>query len=167
MQQTNKDQRTWWLLAGVVAGVALSYLWPVETAQAVATDREERFAITTTESSPLQPEAVFVLDFLTGRLAGAALNPQSGAFTNFFFRVIGSDFGIDPTNKPKYVMIPGRAELTSGRGATSSTSVLYVGELTSGKVIAYRFPYRVSLKPMPPMPIEPLDQFTFREAIAE
>lgn len=167
MQQASQDRRTVWLLAGLAAGVALSYLWPVETAQAVATDREERFAIMTCDTGLGQPESVFVLDFLTGRLAGATLNQQTGTFTNFFYRVVAGDFGLDPTNKPKYVIMAGRADLTSGRGASTGASVLYIGELISGKVIAYRYPVRISRTPLPPVAIEPLDQFTFREAITE
>lgn len=167
VHSTNGDRRTWWLLAGVVIGAGLSSLWPVENLQAVATDREERFAIVTCETGLAQPESVFVLDFLTGRLAGGTLNQQTGTFTNFFFRMIASDFALDSTNKPKYVIIPGRADLTSQRGATNASSCLYVGELNSGKVIAYRFPIRVSRSPLPPVPLEPLDQFIFREAIAE
>ncbi|MDX1966140.1 MAG: hypothetical protein SFV23_03110 [Planctomycetaceae bacterium] len=167
MQRTKADQRTWWLLAGVVVGVGLSSLWPVETLQAVATDREERFAIITCDTGLAQPESVFVLDFLTGRLFGATLNQQTGTFTSTYFRIIAGDFQLDATSKPKYVVIPGRADLTSGRGATTGASVLYIGELNSGKVIAYRFPVRVSRTPLPTAAIEPLDQFTFREAVAQ
>lgn len=166
MQQGNRDRRTWWLLAGVGIGIALSSLWPAENLQAVATDREERFAIMTCETGLTQPESVFVLDFLTGRLAGGTLNQQSGLFTNFYFRMIAADFQLDATSKPKYVIIPGRADLTSGRGATTGASCLYVGELNSGKVIAYRFPVRISRTPLPPVALEPLDQFIFREALA-
>lgn len=164
MRRANEDRRTWWLLAGVVVGVGLSSLWPVEHAQAVATDREERFAIVTCDTGLQQPETVFVLDFLTGRLAGATLNPQSQKFTNFYFRMIGADFQLDATSKPKYVIIPGRSDLTSGRGATIGASSLYIGELNSGKVVAYGFPVRVSRTPLPPATIEPIDMFTFREA---
>ena len=166
MQQAH-DQRTWWLLAGVAIGVGLSWLWPMETVQAVATDREERFAISTTESGLAQPEAVFVLDFLTGRLTGAALNSQTANFTQFYFRMISADFALDANTKPKFVMIPGRADLVSGRGATNAAGVLYIAELNSGKVIAYRFPVRISQKPTPPQPLEPFATFPFREATTE
>ncbi len=166
MEQTRDDRRTWWLLAGVVIGVGLASLGRGENLHAVATDRDERFAITTCETGLAMPETVFVLDFLTGRLFGATLNQQTGTFTNSYFRMIAGDFQLDATNKPKYTIIPGRADLTSGRGTTSGASVIYIGELNSGKVIAYRFQVRISRTPLPTQPIEPLDQFMFREAVA-
>ncbi|MDZ4688029.1 MAG: hypothetical protein SH850_23390 [Planctomycetaceae bacterium] len=165
--QHPSDQRAWWLVAGVVIGVGLSYLWPLETAQGVATDREERFAICTTDSGIAQPESVFVLDFLTGRLTGATLNAQTATFTSFYFRMIGPDFLTDANAKPKFVIIPGRAELNSRGGTTTSPGVLYIAELTSGKVIAYRYTIRNSRTPLPPQPMEPFATFPFREATAE
>ncbi len=167
MAGQNTDRRTGWLLAGLVGGIALSYLWPAENVQAVATDREERFAIATTDTGLGAPESVFVLDFLTGRLVGATLNPQSATFTNFYARNITADFQSDAAAKPKFVMIPGRADLNSRGGATSSAGVLYIGELTSGKVIAYRFPYRTSRTALPVQPLEAFAFFPFREALAE
>lgn len=161
------DQRTWWLFAGVAIGVGLSYLWPMEHVQAVATDREERFAVATTESGLGQPESVFVLDFLTGRLAGATLNAQTAQFTSFYFRMISADFALDANTKPKFVMIPGRADLTGGRGITFGAGVIYIGELNSGKVIAYRFPVRINRAPVAPVPLEPFATFPFREATPE
>lgn len=167
MAGQNADRRTGWLLAGLVGGIALSYLWPAEHVQAVATDREERFAIATTDTGLGAPESVFVLDFLTGRLVGATLNQQTAQFTNFYARNIAADFQADASAKPKFVMIPGRADLNSRSGATTSAGVLYIGELTTGKVIAYRFPFRNSPKPLPIQPLEAFAFFPFREAIQE
>jgi len=136
--------------------------------QAVATDREERFAICTVDTGYSAPEAVFVLDFLTGRLVGACLNQQSGTFTNFFLRNVAADFAADGNMKPKFVLIPGRADLNSGRGTTSSSGVLYIGELNTGKVLAYRFAYRNSRTPLPPVQMELLPTFlSFREAATD
>uniref|UniRef100_A0A7C4LKF2 Uncharacterized protein n=1 Tax=Schlesneria paludicola TaxID=360056 RepID=A0A7C4LKF2_9PLAN len=170
MATTVRDHRLAWMLAGLCAGLALSYLWPVEEARAVATDREERFAIATTETGPGLAESVFVLDFLTGRMYGATLNQQANPpiFTNFYARNVAADFGIDGSSKPKFVMIPGRADaVASGRGSTVSTGVLYVGELNSGKVVCYRFSHRISRTPLPVVPLEPVAFFPFREATTE
>lgn len=164
--RASNDRRTWWLLAGVVIGVGLSSLWPAETVQAVATDREERFAIMTCESGLAMPETVFVLDFLTSRLYGATLNQQTRGFTSRYFRMIAGDFQLDPGNKPKYVIIPGRADLTSTRNITAGASVIYIGELNSGRVVAYWFPVRISTQLQPVQSIEPLDFFSFREAVS-
>jgi hypothetical protein len=164
-----RDPRAWWLMGGVLLGLALSSLWPVENLQATSTDRDsqDRFAIVTCETGLAAPESVFVLDFLTGRLAGATLNQQTRRFTNFYFRMLGADFGAAGETKPKYVIIPGRSDLSSDRGATIGAATLYIGELNSGKVIAYGFPIRLTRNPVPPVAIEPLDSFTFREAINE
>jgi hypothetical protein len=45
-----------------------------------------------------------------------------------------------------------------------ATGVIYVGELTSGKVAAYGFPYNDTAKPVGPFPLAPLHTFSFREA---
>src|SRR5689334_4178618 len=100
------DRRMVWLLLGVLAGIGLSALWPTEQVHAIATDRSDRFAVCTVDVGPGTPDAVFVLDFLTGRLTGAMLNPQSGIFTNFYFRNVAADFIIDPNAKAKYAIIP-------------------------------------------------------------
>lgn len=167
MTGQNIDRRTLWLLAGLVAGIGLSSFWPVEHVQAVATDREERFAIATSDTGFGAPETVFVLDFLTGRLVGATLNQQNGQFTNFYARQVAADFQTDTSAKMKYVMIPGRADLNSAAGKSTSTGVLYIGELTSGKVVAYRFPFRITRTPVPVQQIEAFAFFPFRDATTE
>lgn len=169
MQPRSKERRLMWMGIGLVAGLCLAYVWPHETAQAVSTDRDDRFAVCTVETQTQfgQPEAVFVLDFLTGRLTGAMLNQQSYAFTNFWFRNVAADFQLKAAAaaKAKYCIIPGNAYLTSASGATTSTGCVYVGELTSGKVVAYSFSVRVSKTPLPVMPMEPVAFFPFREAV--
>jgi hypothetical protein len=167
----NNERRLVWMGLGLVAGLCIAYCWPHETAQAVATDRDDRFAICTveTQTSFGQPEAVFVLDFLTGRLTGAMLNQQSGVFTNFYFRNIAGDFQLKATAaaKAKYAIIPGNAYLTTGSGVTLSTGVIYVAEMTSGKVVAYTFAIQNSKVPTPPQGLEPLAFFPFRDAAKE
>lgn len=174
MQPRSNERRLAWMAMGLMVGLCLAYFWPHEVAQAVATDRDERFAVCTVpvESSAGgfgNPEAVFVLDFLTGRLSGAMLNAQTGIFTNFWFRNIAADFQVqaDAAAKAKYVIIPGHANINSGRGATTASSVIYIGELTSGKIGAYKFNFRTSKTPLPVQPIEPFAYFPFREATQE
>lgn len=163
----NTDRRMVWLLAGVLVGLGLAQFWPAEELHALATDRSDRFAITAVNVGPGFPDAVFVLDFLTGRLTGALLNAQSGLFTNFYFRNIAQDFIVDPNAKAKYAMIPGVGVFNAAAAgnAQSSLGVLYIGELTSGKVIAYRFNYRNSAEPINEIitPI-PIASYPFREA---
>jgi hypothetical protein len=160
------DRRMVWLLVGVLAGLGLASFWPAEPVQALATDRSDRFAITTVDVGPGMPDAVFVLDFLTGRLTGALINSQSGVFTNFYFRNVASDFIVDPNAKAKYAMIPGVGVWNVAAGAAqSATGVLYIGELTSGKIVAYRFPYRNSPEPLGEVfTLQPFAFYSFREA---
>jgi len=154
-----------WLLTGVLAGLALASLWPTEQVHAIATDRSDRFAVTTVDVGPGTPDAVFVLDFLTGRLTGALLNPTSGVFTNFYFRNVAADFIVDPNVKAKYAMIPGAGVLNSGGGVTTASGVIYIGELASGKLVAYRFPFRNSREPLNDiLPLEPFAFYSFRDA---
>ena len=169
MQSRTSERRLAWMGMGLVAGLCLAYFWPHEMAHAVATDRSDRFAVCTIDVGFANPEAVFVLDFLTGRLQGAMLNQQTAMFTNFWARNIAADFQVksDSGAKAKYVIIPGRADLTSQGGITTATGVLYIGELTSGKVGVYRFPFRTSKQPLPVQPIEPFDYFPFREETRE
>lgn len=171
MLPRGNDRRLVWMGLGLVAGLCLAYCWPHETAQAVATDRDDKFAVCTveTQTSFGQPEAVFVLDFLTGRLSGAMLNQQSLSFTNFWFRNVAADFNLKPSAaaKAKYCIIPGNAYLTNAGGETLSSGVIYIGEMTSGKVICYSFAIRNSKTPLPVMTLQPTAFFPFREAVAE
>lgn len=161
------DPRVVWMAGGLVAGLALSHLWPAAPALAVATDSSDRMAICTVEVGQGNPEAVFVLDSLTGRLQGAMLNAQNAVFTNYFARQIAGDFRVDASAKPQYVMIPGRAELNSGQGVQVATGVIYVAELTTGRVIAYRFPFRTTREVLAPAPLDPFAFFPFREATTD
>lgn len=165
MNSMTADRRMVWLLTGVLAGLGLAALWPAEPVHAIATDRSDRFAICTVDVGPGTPDAVFVLDFLTGRLTGALLNPQSGIFTNFYFRNVAADFIVDPNTKAKYAMIPGAGVLNSGGGVTTASGVLYIGELSSGKLVAYRFPFRLSREPLADiLPLDPFAFYPFRDA---
>ena len=83
MQPNSNERRLVWMGMGLMAGLCLAYIWPHEMAHAVATDRDDRFAMCTVDVGFGNADAVFVLDFLTGRLQGAMLNQQTASFTNF------------------------------------------------------------------------------------
>ena len=54
---------------------------------------------------------------------------------------------------------------TVGGGVQSATGVVYIAELTSGKVMAYRFPYRNSPEKIAEVnPLIPMDAYPFRDA---
>jgi hypothetical protein len=156
-----------WLIFGVIGGLGMAYVWPHEHLHAGATDRDAKFAICTVETSPIAPDAVFVLDFNTGRLHGAMLSAQNQSFTNFWFANVATDFKVQKNGK--FTMIPGRGFLNAnagnqGDGQTMAIGVLYVGEVTSGVVGCYQFGYVNAQQPVPPRPLVPVDVFPFRES---
>ncbi len=110
-------------------------------AHASATDRYENFAIATGQLDN-DIEAVYFLDFLTGDLKAAALSLQTGKFNSFYEYNVLKDLEVDATKNPRYLMVTGVVNLRRQGGQLQpSTSVVYVAELTSGKVAAYMTPY--------------------------
>lgn len=164
MYQHGNDKRTVWLVIGLVAGLGIATLWPHEQAKAVATDRDAQFAMATCQVGAIDTlEAVFVLDFLTGSLKGAVLNRTNNSFTNFFFRDLPQDFGTDPKKEAHYCIVTGLAQLAAAGNIPPASSVVYVGELTTGKIICYGYAFRESATPMAPQPLIPVAQFPFRQ----
>lgn len=160
--------RMFWLVVGVVVGVCMAYVWPRERAFASTADRDSQFAMATCPVGGVigvtdQLDGVFVLDFLTGSLKGAALNRQARKFTAFYYRDLAKDFKVDPQAEPHYAFVSGTAQLGGAGGVTFAAGVLYVGELTSGKILCYAFPWQETNTPVPPVRIEPIDGFQFRE----
>ena len=164
MSLRSNERQLVWLLFGVIGGLCLAYFWPHEHVLASATDRDTKFAICTVDVGPGMPDAVFVLDLLTGKLYGGLLNPQAQAFTNFWVANVAVDFKV-PKNG-KFTMIPGSGLLNApagGGGAAIATGVIYIGEVTTGTVGCYRFNYVNSVNPLPPIPLQAVDSFQFRE----
>jgi hypothetical protein len=136
--------RNRWLWAGLglVGGLLLAGFWPQAPLHAIATDRSESFAMATGAMDD-NVEAVYFLDFLTGNLRAAALSKRTGKFNAFFQYNVNVDMGVDPSKNPRYMMVTGFADLvrqTGGR-VTPSRSVLYVAEVTTGKVAAFMVPW--------------------------
>ena len=158
------DGRMVWLSIGLVAGLCLAYVWPHEAAYAVTADRDSQFAMATVGVNLIDPiDGVFVLDFLTGSLRGAVLNRQRGIFTMFYYRNLAQDFKVDPQADPHYAFVTGAAQMAGQGGVTFSSGVIYVGELSSGKIACYAFPWRETQTPSPVIPLVPMDVFQFRE----
>lgn len=130
------------LLIGGLAGVLVGSYWPAPAAHGVATDRFDNFAIAT---GPLdnEVEAVYFLDFLTGDLKAAVLNINTATFTAFFSYNILQDLGIDPGKNPRYLMVTGVIDLrrVGGTNVRPGASVVYIAELTTGKIAAYAVPW--------------------------
>jgi len=167
MNRQPVDQRFVWLVVGVVAGLCLSYFWPHEPALADATDRNDKLAMTTSQVELTNDVgAIFVLDFLNGRLTGGVLSNRNGKFSHAYFRNVAADFGVKAGQQASYSIVPGRCSLPSQGRETMAKAVIYVAELSSGRVIGYGFTYNVG----PPgrkvaAELIPLDSFQFREAV--
>ncbi|HET6884560.1 MAG TPA: hypothetical protein VFI31_30680 [Pirellulales bacterium] len=130
-----------WLAGGVVIGLGLGMMWPQTPIHAVATDRVDNFALAT---GPLDDdtEALFYLDFLSGDLKATALSPIARKFFASFTANVNRDLGVDLAKNPKYLMVTGNSIFRRGGGQVQpGNSVVYVAELTSGKVAAYAVPW--------------------------
>ena len=122
------DNRSRWLVLGLVAGLGISYFWPHEPTYA-ATDRAAQFAITTCPVGGLVGisaafDGIFTLDFLTGDLKGAVLNLQQGKFNTFYYRNLAKDLELDPKTEAKYAFITGSGQLSGRGGVTLASGVI-------------------------------------------
>lgn len=156
-------ERWAWLSVGVLVGLAIASIWPHEPVAAASADRNQKFAMITTPCGGGN-EAVFVLDFLTGRLTGACLGRSRNGteFINFYARNVAEDFEVAGGNDPYYAISGGIAEIQGKGGAQWGSSAVYVSELNSGIVAAYAIPYRLSQTPTPAVPLVPLAKYPFR-----
>jgi len=156
-----------WLAIGLVGGLIVGGLWPQTPLHAVATDRLDSFAMAT---GPVDEdaEAVFFLDFLSGDLRAVVLGKQVGKFTAFFAHNVLNDLGVNPANNPRFMMVTGLNNLRRGAAHVAySRSLVYVAEVTTGKVAAYALPWTpVMHGPAAggPKPFIPLDVTRFRAA---
>lgn len=168
MQKVLAANRVAWLTGGLVLGLAIAYYWPHEPAYATTGDRDTQFSMVTIPvgvsaagiNDPM--DAVFILDFLTGQLKGAALNRQVGKFASFYFRDLSKDFEVDGDADPHYCMVSGYAQMPNQGGVAMASGMLYVGELTSGKVAGYSFPWRET-GTGGPVPLVPMDVFQWKQ----
>jgi len=154
-----------WLFIGIAVGLVLSGVWPETPLRAVATDRIDTFAVAT---GPVDEdcEAVFFLDFLTGDLRAVVLSKNTGKFTSFFSYNVLQDLGIDPAKNPRFMMVTGMVNLRRGPGhAGVGRSVVYISEVTTGKVAAYALPWTPQAHLTgAKAPFIPLDVTRFRAA---
>ncbi|VAX42467.1 hypothetical protein MNBD_PLANCTO02-1419 [hydrothermal vent metagenome] len=166
MQKILFNNRSAWIAFGLLAGVVISYIVPQQKAEAITTDRDSKFALATTKVNfETGIEGIFVLDFLTGQIKGSILDTKAGKFNHAYFRNVAVDFNIDPKAKPHYAIVSGKAPLRNLNGVSMAQSVIYVAELTSGKVLCYAYPYGTSRNKVAPVELVLLDGFQFREAI--
>lgn len=130
-----------WPLATLLVGLVAGALVPHAPLHAVATDHSDRFAIAT---GPLDDatEAIYYLDFATGDLRAAVISPVTRRFNAFFYANVVADMGIDLARNPKFLLVTGNTIFRPNAGALQpGNSVVYVAEVTSGKLVAYNVPW--------------------------
>jgi hypothetical protein len=138
-------QKLVWMAAGLVVGFVLGGFVGHSPLHAVATDRQENFAIATCPVNEDQ-EAVVFLDFLTGDLKATLFNtiqaePTVGVI---YSKNILADMAIDATKNPKFLMVTGRLQLRPQSQLQFGASVIYVAEVNSGKVGVFAMPYSLA-----------------------
>jgi hypothetical protein len=130
---------------GVMVGLMVGGVWPQTSLHAMATDRVDTYAIATGLVDE-DVEAVYFLDFLTGDLTAFVMGKQAGGFCGYFSFNVANHLGIDPVKNPRYMMVTGVASLRRGGSRMQlSRAVVYVAEVTSGKVGAYAVPWNPSM----------------------
>jgi len=144
MSDAYRTSRAAWLLAGTVLGLVISLLVPHAPLHATATERQDTFSMATGQVED-GVDAIYMLDFLTGDLTAAILNPQTRAFNSVYKRNIKEDLKVDAGKNPRFMMITGSADLRGGGGQNQfASSVLYVAELGSGNMGVYCLPFNAA-----------------------
>jgi hypothetical protein len=155
--------------AGALVMGAAAYFWPQPAIKAEVANGNDKFTMVTVplvETREL--EAVFVLNHLTGVLSGSAINVQTGKFGYSFLHNVAADFqASSKTPEPKYAIVSGPANLRSTGGGQPAFGVIYVGELSSGGVIAYGFQRPNTRNVGSVLPLIKLDYFKFSESIGQ
>jgi hypothetical protein len=153
---------------GLLAGILLSGAWPQTPLHATATDRTDSFAMASGLVDD-NVEAVYFLDFVTGDLNAVVMGRQSGHFTAYFKANVAADMGIDNAKNPRYMMVTGTADLRRASRLQYSEAVIYVAEVSTGKVAAYAIPWTQSLQQGGQgavQPLVPVASTRFRNGVA-
>ena len=170
MRSTMTSSRAACVAGGLIAGLAIAYLCPHVPTYATTADRDSQFMMVTVPvgnkavgiDDPI--DGVFILDFLTGQLKGAVMNRQAMRFTSYYMRNLADDFGVKGDEDPHYCIVSGYSQMPAGNGVTFASGVLFIGELTSGKVAAYSFPFNEAGSGGV-VPLTLLDAFQFKTPV--
>jgi len=130
---------------GLILGLHIQGIWPSVPLHASATHGIDKFAIATGLVDN-GVEALYFLDFLTGDMRAAVINPKTGRFNSFYTRNIALDFGGAGRNSG-YLLVTGSADMPRGTAQFQfARSVVYVAEASTGVVAAYTIPWNSSLQ---------------------
>ncbi len=154
------------IVIGLVIGLNIQGLWPSVPLHASATHGLDKFAIATGLVDD-RVEALYFLDYLTGDLRAAVINPKTGKFNAFFTRNIAADFG-GAGRGMGYLLVTGSANMPRGTANFQyANSIVYVADATTGQVAAYTIPWNSSLHAAGKTQygeFQPLDTQPFRTA---
>lgn len=137
------------VLVGLLVGIVSQRLLPDTPVHATATEGLDNFAVATGLADQ-QIEAVYFLDYLTGELKCAVINPKNGKFGAFFSYNAAADFrqaGAAAAGA-KYLLVTGVADMPVPRGGGNNQlgkSIVYIAEANSGIVAAYTIQWNPSL----------------------
>ncbi len=142
--KTWTQNRFTWLAAGALIGLVVGLnaagLWPSIPLHATATHGLDKFAIATGLVDD-SVEAIYFLDFLTGDLRAAVVNPKTGKFNALYTRNIATDFGQVGAGA-RYLIVTGYADMPRGRANFQfAKSIVYVAEASTGVIAAYTIPW--------------------------
>jgi hypothetical protein len=131
------------IVIGLVVGLNMAGLWPSIPLHATATHGIDKFAIATGLVDDTV-EALYFLDFLTGDMRAAVINPKTGKFNSFYTRNIAADFGGAGRNSG-YLLVTGFVDMPRGTANFQySKSIVYVAEASTAQVAAYTIPWNSS-----------------------
>jgi hypothetical protein len=141
MSRAIPQSKWFWLGLGLVLGAVGGGFLPHAPLHAVATDRQDNFAIATGHVDD-ELEAVFFLDFLTGDLKAAVINPVRGVIGLTYNRNVLADLQVDPAKNPKFMMVTGDMQVRGPGGpGLYAVNVVYVAEASSGMMAVYAMPF--------------------------
>ena len=170
MSHTSSQAKYGWLSLGLVVGLAVGSYLPHAPLHAVATDRHDNFAIATGAMDG-EIEAIFFLDFTTGNLQAAVINPARGNIGLTYSHNVQADLKVDLAKSPKFMMVTGQMQVRGPGGPSQyAQSVIYVAEASSGMVACYAMPFnRGVLNNSPgtaiPSEFKPVFVGPFRQAV--
>jgi hypothetical protein len=128
------------VVLGLIIGLNILWIWHCFPLHASATHGLDKFAIATGLVDN-GVEALYFLDYLTGDLRAAVVNPKNGLFNSFFSRNILADFGGAGANSG-YLLVTGSADMPRGTANFQyARSIAYVANASTGQVAAYVIPW--------------------------
>jgi hypothetical protein len=155
------------IILGLVVGLNIKGLWPSVPLHATSTHGLDKFAIATGLVDN-GVEALYFLDYLTGDMRAAVINPQTRRFNSFFTRNIAADFG-GAGRSTGYLMVTGYADMPrGGNNFQFAQSIVYVADVTTGSVAAYTIPWNSAMQAAGVTQygqFQPLDVRMFRQQV--